>query len=101
MSKIDRAQVQSVISNIDADFQPMEEGERARVQILSSAYLGCEIREVFHVRGRLFAERKGQFIDASDQLIKAAGTPAGSTVWLEFWSLCLTNHVFVLFRISQ
>ncbi len=73
MSKIDRAQVQSVISDIDADFQPMDDGERARVQVLSSAYLGCDIREVFYVRGRLFAERKGQFIDACDQLIKAAG----------------------------
>ena len=100
MSKIDRTQVQSVISNIDADFQPMEEGERARVQILSSAYLGCEIREVFHVRGRLFAERKGQFIDASDQLIKAAGTPA-TLCGVSLCSLCLTHHVFVLFRISQ
>ncbi len=74
MSKLDRAQVQSVIASIDEDFQPMEDGEKARVAILSSAYLACEIREVFHIRGRLFAEKKGQFIDASDQMIKAAGT---------------------------
>lgn len=66
MSKLDRAQVQSIIANIDADFQPI---------VLSSALLAFEIREVFHVRGRLFAEKKGQFIDAADQLIKAAGLP--------------------------
>lgn len=76
MSKIDRAQVQLVISNIDEDFQPMEDGEKARVAVLSSAYLACEIREVFHIRGRLFAEKKGLFIDASDQMIKAAGFPS-------------------------
>jgi hypothetical protein len=73
MSKFDRAQVQSVIANIDADFQPMEDGEKARVAVLSSSYHAFEIREVFHVRGRLFAEKKAQFIDASDQMVKAAG----------------------------
>ena len=64
MSKLDRAQAQSIIANIDADFQPI---------VLSSTFLAFEVREVFHVRGRLFAEKKGQFIDAAEQLIKAAG----------------------------
>jgi hypothetical protein len=73
MSKLDRGQVQSVIDNIDADFQPMEDGEKARVAVMSSSYHAYEIREIFHVRGRLLAEKKGQFIDASDQMIKAAG----------------------------
>ena len=73
MSKLDRAQVQSVIDNIDADFQPMEDGEKARVAVMSSSYHAYEIREIFHVRGRLHAEKKGQFIDASDQMLKAAG----------------------------
>jgi hypothetical protein len=85
MSKIDRAQVQLVISNIDEDFQPMEDGEKARVAVLSSAYLACEIREVFHIRGRLFAEKKGLFIDASDQMIKAAGAH-------RFFMLMLSRH---------
>jgi hypothetical protein len=84
MSKIDRTQVQSVIANIDQDFQPMEEGEKARVAVLSSSYLACEIREVFHVRGRLFAEKKGQFIDASDQMIKAAGNCSFGNMTLAF-----------------
>jgi hypothetical protein len=73
MSKFDRALVQSVIANIDEDFQPTDEGDKARVAVLSSAYLAYEIREVFYIRGRIFAEKKGLFIDASDQLIKAAG----------------------------
>ncbi len=64
MSKLDRAQAQSIIANIDADFQPI---------VLSSTFLAFEVREVFHVRGRLFAEKKGQFIDAAEQLIKASG----------------------------
>ena len=71
MSKLDRAQVQSIIANIDTDFQPI---------VLSSALLAFEIREVFHVRGRLFAEKKGQFIDAADQLIKAAGLHKPATL---------------------
>ena len=68
-----RAQVQSVIANIDTVFQPMEEGDKARVAVLSSSYHAFEIREIFHIRGRLFAEKKGQFIDACDQMVKAAG----------------------------
>jgi hypothetical protein len=73
MSKFDRALVQSVICNIDADFQPMDDAEKARVTVMSSAYLAFEIREVFHARGLILAEKKGQFIDASDQMMKAGG----------------------------